>query len=68
MTIDQSLLSIILALRRFFAKRGKTKLVISDNFQTFKSTELNNFYETIALNGRSYFGKVTLLGRVLQKN
>ena len=30
-------------LRRFFAKRGKTKLVISDNFQTFKSKKLKIF-------------------------
>ena len=29
----------MLALKRFLAKREKTKLVISDNFQTFKSTE-----------------------------
>ena len=43
LTIDQGLHSVILALRRFLAKRGKMKLVISDNFQTFKSTELNNF-------------------------
>ena len=43
LTIDQSLHSVILAPRRFLAKRGKTKLVISDNFQTFKSTELKNF-------------------------
>ena len=34
---------MILALRRFLAKRGRTKLIISDNFKTFKSTELKNF-------------------------
>ena len=43
LTIDQSLHSVILALKRFLAKRGKTKLVISDSFQTFKFTELKNF-------------------------
>ena len=45
LTIDQSLHSVMLALRIFFTRRGKTKLVISDNFQTFKSTELKNFLQ-----------------------
>mgnify|MGYP001800046040 FL=1 len=43
LTTDQGLQSVILALRRFLAKRGRTKLIISDNFKTFKSTELKNF-------------------------
>ena len=42
---DQSFQFVILTSRRFLPKRGKTKLVISDNFQTFKSTELKNFLQ-----------------------
>ena len=52
LTSDQSLLSVILALRSFLAKRGKVKLVINDNFQTFKSTELNNLYGSLLWKSR----------------
>ena len=49
LTIDQSLQSVIHSLRRFTVKTGKTKLLISDNFQTFKFTELNNFIRSSSI-------------------
>ena len=35
--------SLILALRRFIARRGQCKLIISDNFKTFKSSIVKNY-------------------------
>ena len=43
--------SLILALRRFLAKRGKAELIISDNFKTFQSEDVKVFYEIIIFNG-----------------
>ena len=46
-------------------KRGKTKSV---SFQTFKSTELKNFLRNNSTEWEFYFGKDTLVERVLRKN
>ena len=35
--------SLKLALIRFFSRRGISKLVISDNFKSFKSIEIKDF-------------------------
>ena len=35
--------SLILALRRFFARKGIPREILSDNFKTFKSAEVKKF-------------------------
>ena len=42
LTPDQSVPTLILALKRFVSRRGHCKLYISDNFKSFKSNELQN--------------------------
>ena len=42
-TSSQGQHSLILAIRRFISRRGRCKLIISDNFKTFKSDEVKNY-------------------------
>ena len=43
LTCDMSSPSVILALRRFFARKGYPKQIISDNFTSFKSAAIKRF-------------------------
>ena len=42
-TVDVNSASVILALRRFIARRGMPRLLVSDNFKSFKSLDVKNF-------------------------
>ena len=42
-TVDLGEELLLLAQRRFLAKRGQSKLIISDNFKTFKSERVKDF-------------------------
>ena len=46
--------ALILALRRFTARRGKTTLFVSDNFKTFKCVQLKIIFKIMILNGKLY--------------
>lgn len=43
MTTNVSATTLILALRRFFLRRGLPRLFISDNFKSFKAEDVKNF-------------------------
>ena len=43
LTKDLGKESLILALRRFLAKRDKAELIVSDNFKTFQSEDVKVF-------------------------
>ena len=42
-TVDVNSTSVILALRRCIARRGRPRLLVSDNFKSFKSLDVKNF-------------------------
>ena len=42
-TVDVNSASVILALRRFIARRGMPRLLVSDNFKSFKSLDVKVF-------------------------
>ena len=42
-TVDVNSTSVILALRRFIARRGMPHLLVSDTFKSFKSLDVKNF-------------------------
>ena len=48
-TQDVSANSVILALRRFMARRGNPRLFISDNFKSFKSLEVMKFLRKLRI-------------------
>ena len=48
-TQDVSANSVILALRRFMARRGNPRLFISDNFKSFKSLEVKKFLRKLRI-------------------
>ena len=43
LTVDVNSQSVILALRRFIGRRGIPRLFVSDNFKSFKSTDVKSF-------------------------
>ena len=48
-TQDISANSVILALRRFMARRGNPRLFISDNSESFQSLEVQKFLRTLRI-------------------
>ena len=50
-TCDVNATSLVLALRRFISRKGIPLVIFSDNFKSFKASNVKNFVEMILLPG-----------------
>jgi transposase InsO family protein len=57
----------IRALRRFIARRGCPKLIISDNAKTFKAEETRNFLHDLAVNWKFIMPRAPWQGGVYER-
>ena len=55
-THDFSSRSLVFAIRRFIARRGKPALFVSDNFISLKAVDVKGFILKIKLSGNSFKG------------
>ena len=53
-TTDVNANSLLLALRRFFARKGIPNMIISDNFKAFKAQGVKVFCKVNSVNGSLY--------------
>ena len=61
-TSDVNANSLLLALRRFIARRGIPNMIISDNFKTFKSQSVKAFCKVNGIKWKIYIRKIPLVG------
>ena len=66
LTPNVSTYSLILALKRFIYRRGSAKLIISDNFKSFKSVQLKEFLRNHDIRWQFILERSPMVGWILR--